>query len=64
VIYGEHLSTEEMPVKCPCGEAATVDVRDKFGQSYGWFCRRCSCRQRDMLRRREKLARTLVRKSP
>lgn len=62
MFYGEHLSAEEVPLKCGCGVTATVEVLDKLGCSCGWFCRRCSHRKHLELRRLEKLARAIVRK--
>ena len=60
MFYGEHLSAEEVPLKCGCGVIATVEVLDKHGCSRGWFCRRCSHRKRGELRRLEKLAKVIV----
>ena len=64
MFYGEHLSAEEVPLKCGCGVTATVEVLDKRGCSCGWFCRRCAAGKRDALRRQEKLAKAIVRKNP
>ena len=61
MIYGEHLSAEEICVKCPCGVTATVDVPNKQGISQGLFCRRCAVRVRAEIDRQEKLARAIVR---
>ena len=64
MFYGEHLSADEVVVKCKCGVSATVEVLDKQGVSCGWYCRRCSAYKRDELRRLEKLARAIVRGKP
>ena len=63
MLYGEHLSADEIPIKCACGVTATVEVLDKYKCSCGWFCRRCAWRKRDELRRQEKLAKAIVRKA-
>ena len=63
VIFGEHLSADEISVRCACGVIASVEVVDKSGCSCGWFCRRCAWRKRDELKRYEKLAKVIVRKS-
>jgi hypothetical protein len=60
MIWGEHLSAEEISVKCPCGIAATVEVIDRLGTSRGWFCREHAHRVRGDLRREEKLAKAIV----
>jgi hypothetical protein len=62
MLYGEHLCAEDVPLKCACGVTATVKVVDRGGQLHGWYCRRCSYRVHDELRRLEKLARAIVRK--
>lgn len=62
MLYGEHLSAEEVPITCPCGETATVEVVDKRGASCGWFCRRHAGRLRSALRKQEKVATAIVRK--
>lgn len=64
MIFGEHLSAEEVPIKCPCGETATVEVLDGSKQSHGWFCRRHAWRMRRDLRRQEKIAKAIVRRIP
>ncbi len=35
MLYGEHLSADEVPVKCTCGVTATVEVSDRLGRSCG-----------------------------
>ena len=62
MIYGEHLSAEEVPMKCGCGVTATVEVRNKLGSSCGWFCRSCAEKLRGELRRQEKIVRAIVRR--
>lgn len=62
MLYGEHLSAEEVPLKCPCGVTATVGVVDKSGRSHGWFCRHHGHKVRGELRRMEKIARAIVTK--
>ena len=61
MLYGEHLSADEVPIKCTCGVTATVEVVDQRKHSCGWFCRRCAYRKRDELRQ-EKITRAIVRK--
>lgn len=56
MFYGEHLSADEVPLKCECGVTATVEVFDS------WYCRSCSHRKRAELRRLKKLAKAIVRK--
>lgn len=53
MLYGEHISADEIPVKCPCGETATVEVLDVHGYSHGWHCRSCAHRKRKELAARE-----------
>ena len=62
MLYGEHLSAEEIAVQCRCGIAATVEVIGKDGQSHGWFCRKHADNARAELRERERLAKAIVRK--
>ena len=62
MIYGEHLNAEEVAVQCACGIAAAIEVFDKYKQSCGWFCRDCSYRKHDELRKQEKIVRAIVRK--
>lgn len=62
MFYGEHLSAEEIPLKCACGVTATMEVIDKSGQSHGWFCQRHGHKERAALRRLEKIAKAIVRK--
>jgi hypothetical protein len=62
MFYGEHLSADEVSVRCACGVIASVEVVDKYKQSCGWFCRRCSYRKRAELKRQEKIAKAIVRK--
>jgi len=62
MFYGEHLSAEEIAVKCQCGIAASIEVFDKYVQSHGWFCREHAHHVRKELRKREKLAKAIVRK--
>ena len=64
MFYGEHLSADEVSVKCPCGIAATVEVVDRLGTSRGWFCREHAHRARRELRREEKLAKAILKKGP
>jgi hypothetical protein len=64
MFYGEHLSADEVEMKCRCGLVATVEVLNKQGMSCGWHCRGCAKRKRDELRRLEKIARAIVRKKP
>ena len=64
MIFGEHLSADEVAVKCTCGISATVEVVDRNRCSRGWFCRRCAEVLRADLRREEKLAKAIVRKNP
>ena len=66
MFYGEHLSADEVAVKCACGcgIAATVEVRDKFDQPCGWFTRSCAYKKRKELRRIAKIARAIVRGRP
>ena len=64
MFYGEHLSADEVAVKCACGISATVEVLDKQGVSCGWYCRSHAHRKRKELRRIEKLARAIVRRAP
>lgn len=52
MFYGEHLSAEEIPIQCRCGETATVEIFDVHGVSCGWFCRRHASRARSALRTR------------
>jgi len=58
MLFGEHLSADEIAVKCPCGVTATVPI-----EPHGWFCRRCGSRVREQLRQEAKLARAVVRKA-
>lgn len=62
MIYGEHLNADEPTLQCACGKNAITEVFDKRGCSCGWFCRDCSWRKRDELKRQEKLAKAIVRK--
>jgi hypothetical protein len=62
VFYGEHLSADEVAVKCQCGIAASVEVIDRLGVSRGWFCREHAVTVRRQLRAEEKLARAIVKK--
>ena len=62
MIYGEHLNADESAVRCACGVIASVEVIDKSGCSHGWFCRRCSWKKRDELKRIETIAKAIVRK--
>lgn len=62
MLYGEHLSADEVPIKCACGETATVEVLDRHGTSCGWFCRRHAGRLRSTLRKQAKIAAAIVRK--
>lgn len=62
MIFGENLSADEVPVKCPCGINATVNVLDEHGRSHGWFCRTHAHRARTELQKLEKLAKAIVKK--
>lgn len=62
MIYGEHLSADEIAVRHACGVIGSIEVFDHRGCSCGWLCRRCAYRKRNGLRRQEKLARAIVRK--
>ena len=62
MIYGEHLHADEQALQCACGKTATIEVFNKRGCSCGWFCRQCSWRKRDELKRQEKLAKATARK--
>ena len=62
MIYGEHLNADEQAIQCKCGVTATIEVKDRFGCSCGWFCRHCAAYKRDDLRRQEKLAKAIVKK--
>lgn len=62
MIYGEHLSADEVAVKCSCGIAATIEIIDRTGCSRGWHCRQCAARTRKELRREEKLAKAIVKR--
>ena len=67
MFYGEHLSAEEVSVKCPCGRPAIVEVFDEHKISRGWYCRDHAHRVRSELRRqaREQVAQAIVvRRSP
>jgi hypothetical protein len=46
MFYGEHLSADEVPIKCACGETATIEVKDARDTRHSWFCRRCAARAR------------------
>ena len=63
MIYGEHLCADEIVLTCKCGVTATVEVHDWFGNSRGWFCRRCAAGERGKLRRAEKIAKATARKA-
>ena len=63
MIFGEHLSADEVAVKCTCGISATVEVVDRHRCSRGWFCRRCAEVLRADLKREAKLAKAIVRKN-
>jgi len=61
MIFGEHLSADEVVVQCKCGMAAIIEVFDRSRTSCGWFCRNCACKEEKALRRMEKIARAIVR---
>jgi hypothetical protein len=63
MFYGEHLSAEEVPVKCACGVTATVEVFDRYKRSCGWFCRSCGHRKSKELRRQTQFAKAIIRKA-
>jgi hypothetical protein len=64
MFYGEHLSADEVEIKCACGQSATVEVLDKAGYSHGWFCRGHAYRKRQELRAQEKITKAIVRRKP
>ena len=62
MFYGEHLSAEEIAIKCSCGIVATVEIIDANGISHGWFCREHAHRVRVELRKQEKIAVAIVKR--
>ncbi len=65
MLYGEHLSADEVavPCACGCGIVATVEIFDDHGQSCGWFTRSCAYVKRKELRRmKKKITRAIVRR--
>lgn len=60
MLWGEHLCADDVPLKCPCGITATVEVIDKYGRSHGWHCRNHAYRVRAELKQLEKAAKALM----
>jgi hypothetical protein len=63
MFYGEHLSADEVALKCKCGQTATVEIFSKLEISQGWFCSSCGHRKHKELRKREAFATAIVRKT-